>query len=77
MQKDVKMMKNRIENGFVSRNLMLGGIALVLTAVLIAAGNPREIIVILTPYRGNPMMLSIILAMMGVLSTTFGYALKR
>ena len=79
MQKDVKTMKNKIERGFayVSRNLRYGGIALILTAVLITVGNPREVIVMLSPYSGDPMILSSILVMMGVLSTMFGYALKR
>ena len=79
MQKDVKTMKNMIERGFafVSRNLRYGGIALILTAALISIGNPSEIIVLLAPYSGDPTMLSSILAMMGVLSTMFGYALKR
>ena len=79
MQKDVKTMKNTIERGFafVSSNLRYGGIALILTAALISIGNPSEIIVLLAPYSGDPTMLSSILAMMGVLSTMFGYALKR
>ena len=79
MQKDVKTMKNTIERGFafVSRNLRYGGIALVLTAALIATGKPSEIIVFLVPYGGDPILLSSILGMMGVLSTMFGYALKR
>lgn len=79
MQKDVKTMKNTMERGFafVSRNLRYGGIALILTAALISIGNPSEIIVLLAPYSGDPTMLSSVLAMMGVLSTMFGYALKR
>ena len=79
MQKDVKTMKNTMERGFafVSRNLRYGGIALILTAALISIGNPSEIIVLLGPYSGEPTMLSSVLAMMGVLSTMFGYALKR
>ncbi len=79
MQKDVKTMKNIIERGFafVSRNLRYGGIALTLTAALIAFAKPGEIIILLTPYSGDPMMLSSILVMMGVLSTMLGYALKR
>lgn len=79
MQKDVKTMKNTMERGFafVSRNLRYGGIALILTATLISIGNPSEIIVLLAPYSGDPTMLSSVLAMMGVLSTMFGYALKR
>ena len=79
MQKDVKTMKNMIERGFasVSRNLRYGGIALTLTAALIAATRPHRIIVLLTPYSGDSMMLSIILVMMGALSMMLGYALKR
>jgi len=79
MQKDVKTMKIKIERGFafVSRNLRYGGIALVLTAALIATGKPSEIIVLMAPYGGDPIMLSSILGIMGVLSTMFGYALKR
>lgn len=79
MQKDVKTMKNMIERGFayVSRNLRYGGIALTLIAALVAVAKPSEIIILLTPYGGDPMMLSSILVMMGVLSTMLGYALKR
>ena len=79
MQKDVKTRKNMIERGFayVSRNLRYGGIALTLTAALIAAARPSEINVLLTPYSGEPMMLSSILVMMGVLSSILDYALKR
>ena len=78
MQKDVKTVKNTIERGFafVSRNLRYGGIALILTAAIIAVARPEEIIVLLTPYSGEPMMLSSILVMMGVLSSILGYALK-
>jgi hypothetical protein len=79
MQKDVKTMKNKIDRGFafVSRNFRYVGIALVLTTALIATGKPSEIIALLAPYRGDPIVLSSILGMMGVLSTLFGYALKR
>ena len=53
MQKDVKRVKNTMDKGFVSRNLRYIGIALLLTSVLIVAGNPREIIVFLAPYSGD------------------------
>ena len=79
MQKDVKTMKNTMEKGsaFVLRNLRYGGIALTLTAALLVAARPSEITVLLAPYSGDPLVLSGIFATIGIISTLFGYALKR
>jgi hypothetical protein len=79
MQKDVKTVKNTIERGFayISRNLRYGGLALTLTAAFIATARPSRIIVLLTPYGGDPVVLSGVLVMMGVLSSMLGYAIKR
>jgi hypothetical protein len=79
MQKDVKTVKNTIERGFayISRNLRYGGLALTLTAAFIATARPSRIIVLLTPYSGDPVVLSGVLVMMGVLSSMLGYAIKR
>ena len=79
MQKDVKTMKNKITKGtaYVSRNLRYGGLALTLTAAFIATARPSRIIVLLTPYSGDLLVLSGVLVLMGVLSSMLGYAIKR
>lgn len=62
------MKKNNIL-GFASGNLMLGGFALVLTAIFIATNSPTNRIVFITPYSGNQAVFSRILAMIGCLAS--------
>ena len=72
-------MKNHENSGldFLSRNLGLGGLALILTAGLIYYGKPENIFVLTTRYIGDPLALSSVLAIIGVLSAALGYALRR
>ena len=73
------MMKNHEKSGlsFISRNLGLGGLALILTAGLLHFGRPENIFVLTTRYMGDPVMLSGVLAVIGVLSASLGYAIRR
>lgn len=70
------MKKNRIIS-FASGNLMLGGVALVLTAIFTATGSPRNLIVFMTPYSGDQVVFSRILAMSGSLASMLGYAMRK
>jgi len=62
---------------YVARNLRNGGVAIILTAMYLMAARPRNILVLLTPYSGDPVILGSVLVVIGVLSTTLGYALRR
>ena len=70
-------MKKKGMVSFASGNLMWGGVALVLTAIFIATGNPKNLIVCMTPYSGTQVVFSRILAMMGCLASMFGYAIRK
>ena len=70
------MKKNSLMS-FASGNLMLGGVALVLTSIFIATGSPKNLIVFITPYSGNQVVFSWILAMMGALASMLGYAMRK
>ena len=72
-------MKNQEKSGlgFITQNLGLGGLALILTAGLIYLGRPENIFVLTSRYMGDPVMLSSVLAVVGVLSASLGYALRR
>lgn len=72
-------MKNHKKSGssFMSRNLGLGGLALILTAGLIYLGGPENIFVLTTRYMSDPVKLSRVLAVVGVISASLGYALRR
>ena len=74
-EKDEKHMGKGV--AYVSRNLRYEGAALTLTAAFIAVVRPSKIFFLLAPYRGDPVMLSGFLVVMGVLSTMLGYALRR
>ena len=58
-------------------NLMWGGIALVLTAGLIAFGNPSTVTLFASIYDGNHLALSGALAVIGIISSTLGYSWKK
>ena len=70
-------MKMNSMTSFVSGNLMLGEVALRLTAIFIAAGNPKNLIVFNTPYSGNHVVFSRILAIIGALASMLGYAIRK
>ncbi len=70
-------MKKKGMMSFASGNLMWGGVALVLTAIFIATGSPKNLIVFMTPYSGNQVVFSRILAMMGCLASMLGYAIRK
>ncbi|MES0325265.1 MAG: hypothetical protein ABUK18_05230 [Candidatus Bathyarchaeia archaeon] len=70
-------MKNNDMMSFASGNLMWGGVALVLTAIFIATGSPKNLIVFMTSYSGNQVVFSRILAMMGCLASMLGYAIRK
>ena len=70
-------MKKNGMMSFASGNLMWGGVALVLTAIFIATGSPKNLIVFMTPYSGNQVVFSRILAMMGCLASMLGYAIGK
>ena len=70
-------MKKNGMMSFASGNLMWGGVALVLTAIFIATGSPKNLIVFMTPYSGNQVVFSRILAMMGCLASMLGYAIRK
>ena len=62
---------------YVARNLRNGGVAIIVTAMYLMAARPSKILVLLTPYSGDPVVLGSVLVVIGVLSTTLGYALRR
>ena len=70
-------MKKKGMMSFASGNLMWGGVALVLTAIFIATGSPKNLIVFMTPYSGNQVVFSRILVMMGCLASMIGYAIRK
>ena len=70
-------MKKNSMTSFTSGNLMLGGVALVLTAIFIATGSPKNLIVFMTPYSGDQVVFSWILAMIGCLASMLGYAMRK
>ena len=70
-------MKKNGMMSFASGNLMWGGVALVLTAIFIATGSPKNLIVFMTPYSGNQVVFSRILAMMECLASLLGYAIRK
>ena len=70
------MKKNNILD-FASSNLMLGGFALVLTAIFIVTNSPTNLIVFITPYSGNQDVFSRILTIMGCLASMLGYAMRK
>ena len=70
------MKKNSLMS-FASGNLMWGGVAFVLTSIFIATGSPKNLIVFMTPYSGNQVVFSRILAMMGCLASMLGYAIRK
>ena len=70
------MKKNSLMS-FASGNLMLGGVALVLTAIFIATGSPKNLIVFMTPYSGDQVVFSWILIMIGCLASMLGYAIRK
>ena len=74
-----KTLKSKEKSGlsFMSQNIGLGGLALILTAGLIYYGKPENIFVLTTRYMGDPVMLSSVLAVIGVLSALLGYVLRR
>ena len=72
-----KKSRSRSISVFLARNLMWGGIALVLTAGLIAFGNPSAVTLFTTRYFGNSLSLSIVLVVIGILTSGFGYSLKK
>ena len=70
-------MKKNSVTSFASGNLMWGGVALVLTAIFIATGSPKNLIVFMTPYSGDQVVFSLILAMIGCLASMLGYAMRK
>ena len=70
-------MKKNSKNEVASGNLMWGGVALVLTAIFIATGSPKNLIVFMTPYSGDQVVFSRILAMIGYLASMLGYAIRK
>ena len=70
------MKKNSLLS-FASGNLMWGGVALVLTAIFIVTGNPKNLNVFMTPYYGDQVVFSRILAMMGCLASMLRYAMRK
>lgn len=70
-------MKKKGMMSFASGNLMWGGVAFVLTAIFIVTGSPKNLIVFMTPYSGNQVVFSRILAMMECLASLLGYAIRK
>ena len=70
-------MKKNSKTSFASGNLMWGGVALVLTAIFIATGSPKNLIVFMTPYSGDQVVFNWILAMIGCLASMLGYAIRK
>ena len=70
-------MKKNGMMSFASGNLMWGGVALVLTAIFIATGSPKNLIVFMTPNSGNQVVFSRILAMMGYLASMLGHVIRK
>ena len=70
-------MKKKGMMSFASGNLMWGGVAFVLMAIFIVTGSPKNLIVFMTPYSGNQVVFSRILAMMGCLASMLGYAIRK
>jgi len=70
-------MKKKGMMSFASGNLRWGGVALVLTTIFIATGSPKNLIVFMTPYSGNQVVFSRILAMMECLASLLGYAIRK
>ncbi len=62
---------------YVLRKLRNGGVAIILTALYLMVARPRNILIFLIPYSGNPAMLGGVLVVIGVISAVIGTALKR
>ena len=73
------MRKNTINNviDYASRNLQYGGIAMMITAAYIITWRPSNIILLLTPYTGDTVLLCGALAVIGGIALVLGYYLKR
>lgn len=73
------MRKNTINNAldYASRNLQYGGIAMMITAVYIITWRPSNVILLLTPYTGDTVLLCSALMLIGGIASVLGYSLKR
>lgn len=60
-----------------SRNLRIGGAALIATATYIAVARPSTINVFLSPYTGDPVVLGGVMVLVGGLATALGYVFKN
>jgi hypothetical protein len=60
-----------------SRNLRIGGAAVIATAAYIVVARPSNINLFLLPYTGDPLVLGGILVLVGGLVTALGYSLKN
>lgn len=61
---------------YASSGLLLGGVALMLTAGLITLTNPVKVILFMTTYTGSLSRLCNGLSIIGVISASLGYALR-
>ena len=74
-----KNMKTRDQNilAYASRNLRYGGAAFIITAVFISYTRPDNLILLLTPYTGDPVFLGGVMVTLGGLAILLGYSIKR
>jgi len=62
---------------YVARNLRNGGVTIILTALYLIAARPRNILIFLIPYSGDPATLGSVLIVIGLLFTAMGYAMRK
>lgn len=62
---------------YLARNMTYGGVVVIITALYLVAAEPRNILVLWSPYNGDRVLLSGVLVLLGSLSALLGYALRR
>jgi hypothetical protein len=75
--KSGEKMKKNTKRTFFSTNLIWIGIAFILTSALIFILKPYSIVLFMSLYIGNQILLSKALTLIGCLSTTIGYMSKQ
>ena len=72
-------MKTRTQNilVFAARNLSYGGAVFILTAAYIMYAQPSNLVVGLSSYTGNPLVLGGVMMANGVLASLLGYSVRR
>lgn len=73
----MKNVKKQSTKENASDSLRWLGVTLMLTALLIWVANPSEVVLFLTPYTGNRIILTRTLVICGVQSVILGLALGR